>query len=128
MIYDTIQFFKRHGKMVIFNAIHFFDGYKSNFGYAMEVMRNANEAGADRLSCATATAPVSPTRYFPSPRRWLGNTAARWGLISTTTWAVPWPTAPLRCGLGPPRSRAITWAWGNAAATCSSQWSSPICS
>lgn len=49
MIADTIQFFKRHGKMVIFNAVHFFDGYKSNFGYAMEVIRSANEAGADRL-------------------------------------------------------------------------------
>ncbi len=64
MIYDTIQFFKRHGKMVIFNAVHFFDGYKSNFGYAMEVMRNANEAGADRLVLCDSNGACFPHEVF----------------------------------------------------------------
>lgn len=64
MIYDTIQFFKRHGKMVIFNAVHFYDGYRSNFGYAMEVMRSANEAGADRLVLCDSNGACFPHDVF----------------------------------------------------------------
>lgn len=49
MIGDTIEFMKRHGKEVVFDAEHFFDGYKSNEKYAMSVLEKATEAGADWL-------------------------------------------------------------------------------
>jgi len=49
MIRDTIRFFKEKQKEVIFDAEHFFDGYKANPLYAMETLRVAAEAGADCL-------------------------------------------------------------------------------
>lgn len=49
MITDTISFFKRHGKMVIFRAEHFFDGFRSNQSYAMQAVKAAFEEGADRV-------------------------------------------------------------------------------
>lgn len=49
MIYDTISFFKRNGKKVVFDAEHFFDGYRLNEKYALETLRAAKEAGADSL-------------------------------------------------------------------------------
>ncbi|MDP4097724.1 citramalate synthase [Paenibacillus sp. P96] len=49
MIYDSIAFLKRSGMEVIFDAEHFFDGYKHNPEYAVAVMRKAQEAGADWL-------------------------------------------------------------------------------
>lgn len=49
MIYDSIAFLKRKGLEVIFDAEHFFDGYKKNPEYALSVMRKAEEAGADWL-------------------------------------------------------------------------------
>lgn len=47
MIYDTIRFLKHKGLRVIYDAEHFFDGYKSNSAYALSTVRTAYEAGAD---------------------------------------------------------------------------------
>lgn len=47
MIRDTIKFFKDHGKEVIFDAEHFFDGYKGNRQYALETIKTAADAKAD---------------------------------------------------------------------------------
>ncbi len=49
MIEDSVSFFKKKGKEVIFDAEHFFDGYKENPLYAMKTLQVAKEAGADCL-------------------------------------------------------------------------------
>ncbi len=43
MIEDTVQFFKDHGIDVIFDAEHFFDGYKEDPEYAMKVVNLVDE-------------------------------------------------------------------------------------
>ncbi len=47
MIGDTVSFAVSRGKRVIFDAEHFFDGYKLNPDYAVEVIRTADKAGAE---------------------------------------------------------------------------------
>ncbi|MFN3598313.1 MAG: citramalate synthase [Aquificaceae bacterium] len=47
MVYESISFLKKHVKEVIFDAEHFFDGYKNNPQYALEVLKSALEGGAD---------------------------------------------------------------------------------
>lgn len=49
MITDTISYFKSKGKEVIFDAEHFFDGYKSNAQYAMKALEAAVKGGVDWL-------------------------------------------------------------------------------
>ena len=49
MIKDSIEFLIQNGKEVFFDAEHFFDGYKNNKGYALEVLKTAYNAGASRL-------------------------------------------------------------------------------
>lgn len=49
MISDTIEFLKGKNKEVIFDAEHFFDGYKENKEYAMETIKKAKASGADVL-------------------------------------------------------------------------------
>ncbi len=49
MVRDTIRYFKEQGKEVIFDAEHFFDGYKANKEYALEVLKAASDGGADCL-------------------------------------------------------------------------------
>jgi len=49
MIEDTVEFMKSRGKEVIFDAEHFFDGFKANPGYALDVLKAAQAAGADWL-------------------------------------------------------------------------------
>jgi len=46
---ESVKYIKGKGKEVIFDAEHFFDGYKENPTYAMKVLAAAAEAGADVL-------------------------------------------------------------------------------
>lgn len=47
MITESIAYLKKCGKEVIFDAEHFFDGYKHNKSYALAVVKAASGAGAD---------------------------------------------------------------------------------
>jgi len=49
MIRDTLAFFKAAGKEVVYDAEHFFDGYKNNPDYAVKSLQAAVEGGADTL-------------------------------------------------------------------------------
>ncbi len=49
LIYDSVQFLKKHVDEVIYDAEHFFDGYKENPKYALKTLKAAEEGGADRL-------------------------------------------------------------------------------
>ncbi|PKM83893.1 MAG: citramalate synthase [Firmicutes bacterium HGW-Firmicutes-13] len=47
MISDTIRYLKNKKIEVIYDAEHFFDGYKNNSEYALSTLEAAQEAGAD---------------------------------------------------------------------------------
>jgi 2-isopropylmalate synthase len=49
MIRKSVAFMKAHGRELIYDAEHFFDGYKASPGYALATLRAAAEAGADVL-------------------------------------------------------------------------------
>ncbi|MCX5845900.1 MAG: citramalate synthase [Deltaproteobacteria bacterium] len=49
MIRDSVAYLKSKGKEVIFDAEHFFDGYKNNPGYARTVIETALSAGSDMI-------------------------------------------------------------------------------
>ena len=54
MIGDSVAHLKAHGRRVIFDAEHFFDGYFANSEYALACLRAASEAGADSIDlCET---------------------------------------------------------------------------
>jgi len=47
MIGDTVRFLKDHGKFVVYDAEHCFDGYKLDQEYALATWQAAEKAGAD---------------------------------------------------------------------------------
>jgi 2-isopropylmalate synthase len=49
LIHDTIRYLKRHVDEVVYDAEHFFDGYRANPEFALECMQVAADAGADVL-------------------------------------------------------------------------------
>lgn len=49
MIEDSIAYLKAQGKFVIYDAEHFFDGYKANPDYALQTLEAAVRGGAERL-------------------------------------------------------------------------------
>jgi 2-isopropylmalate synthase len=49
LISDTVRFLKTHGREVVYDAEHFFDGYAANPDYALQTLEAAKSAGADVL-------------------------------------------------------------------------------
>src|SRR5579884_635714 len=49
LIEDTVSYLKSHGKEVIYDAEHFFDGYRANSAFALRTLEAAKKAGADVL-------------------------------------------------------------------------------
>lgn len=49
LIHDTVRYLKRHVDEVVYDAEHFFDGFRHNPAYAIECVRAAADAGADVL-------------------------------------------------------------------------------
>ncbi|MBI3333402.1 MAG: citramalate synthase [Candidatus Omnitrophica bacterium] len=77
MIADTVGYLKRRGLTVMYDAEHFFDGYRENPEYAMKTLKAAAEEGAGTLilcdtnggSIPSAVAAVvgEVRRRFPAP-------------------------------------------------------------
>lgn len=49
MVSDTIAYLKSKGKVVFFDAEHFFDGYKKNREYSLKVLHESQLSGADAI-------------------------------------------------------------------------------
>ena len=64
MISDTIAYLKQQGKEVVFDAEHFFDGYKANADYAMLSLKAAADAGADVLCLCDTNGGTFPEEVF----------------------------------------------------------------
>ena len=47
MIADTVRFLKQHGKFVVYDAEHCFDGFKEDRAHALATLQAAEQAGAD---------------------------------------------------------------------------------
>ena len=61
MIRETLAFFKARGKEVVFDAEHFFDGYKNNPDYAVRTLEAAVEGGAGVLALCDTNGGAFPS-------------------------------------------------------------------
>jgi 2-isopropylmalate synthase len=50
MIADSVGFLRREGKRVVYDAEHFFDGFREDPAYALRCLRAAVEAGAETVA------------------------------------------------------------------------------
>ncbi|NLO99949.1 MAG: citramalate synthase [Clostridiaceae bacterium] len=64
MVFETLSYFKKKGKEVIFDAEHFFDGYKANPEYAFRVLKAAVEGGADCLVLCDTNGGCFPSTVY----------------------------------------------------------------
>jgi 2-isopropylmalate synthase len=58
---ESVYYLKQHDKEVVFDAEHFFDGYKANAEYAVKVLEAASQAGADWLVLCDTNGGSLPT-------------------------------------------------------------------
>jgi 2-isopropylmalate synthase len=61
MISDSVKFLRAKDREVIYDAEHFFDGYKANPDYALKTLRAAQDAGARTLVLCDTNGGTLPT-------------------------------------------------------------------
>ncbi|WP_411345950.1 citramalate synthase [Paenibacillus sp. WLX1005] len=64
MIADSISFLRQQQMEVIFDAEHFFDGYKNNPEYALSVLRAAHQSGAKWLTLCDTNGGTLPHEIY----------------------------------------------------------------
>ncbi|MGH2955685.1 MAG: citramalate synthase [Solirubrobacterales bacterium] len=68
MIRDSIAFLRDAGKRVIYDAEHFFDGFRDDSGYALECVRAAAEAGAENVTLCDTNGSSLPDQVSEATR------------------------------------------------------------
>ena len=64
LIHSSVAFLKSHGKHVVYDAEHFFDGYKDDSEYAIHTLVAALEAGANTLVLCDTNGGTLPTEMY----------------------------------------------------------------
>ena len=60
MIADSVRYLAEHGREVVFDAEHFFDGYVEDPAYALATLRAASEAGASTVTLCDTNGGAMP--------------------------------------------------------------------
>ncbi len=60
MVRDTVSHLRKEGQRVFLDAEHFFDGYRDNRAYALEVLRTAYDAGAEVIALCDTNGGMLP--------------------------------------------------------------------
>jgi len=80
MIGDTVRFLKDHGKFVIYDAEHAFDGYKLNAEYALDTWRAAEKSGADFVVLCDTNGGCLPAEVAAITKTALGKLNCKIGI------------------------------------------------
>src|SRR5690606_17374892 len=80
MIRDTVSHLRAEGRRVFLDAEHFFDGYRENRAYALEVIRTAAEAGADVVALCDTNGGMLPDELADVVHEAVTATGARIGI------------------------------------------------
>ncbi|MGA8209242.1 MAG: citramalate synthase [Nocardioidaceae bacterium] len=80
MVRDTVEHLHREGQRVFLDAEHFFDGYRDNRSYALEVLRTAQEAGAELVALCDTNGGMLPGWVGEVVDDVLASTGARVGI------------------------------------------------
>src|SRR5690606_17679862 len=80
MVRDTVTHLRDNGQSVFVDAEHFFDGYRANRDYALEVLRVAAEAGAEVVALCDTNGGMLPDRVRDVVNDVIESTGARVGI------------------------------------------------
>ncbi len=80
MIADTVRYLKDHGRTVIYDAEHCFDGYKLDGEYALATWQTAEKAGADLVVLCDTNGGCLPSEVAEITRMAVGRLNCRVGI------------------------------------------------
>jgi 2-isopropylmalate synthase len=73
LVADSVSYLKKHGLETIFDAEHFFDGYKKNPKYTASVLTAAAEAGVDLLVLCDTNGGSVPDEVYEITKKVCGQ-------------------------------------------------------
>ena len=129
MVRDTVSHLRAEGQTVFLDAEHFFDGYRANRDYALEVLRTAYDAGAEVIALCDTNGGMLPG-WVADVVHDVARDTRRSGSASTatTTPAARSPTPSPPSTPARPTCRAPSTGTASAPATPTSSPSSPTSS
>ncbi len=80
MVRDTVSHLRAEGQRVFLDAEHFFDGYRDNRDYALEVLRTAYDAGAEVVALCDTNGGMLPSWVGDVVDDVLSSTGVRVGI------------------------------------------------
>ena len=80
MVRESVAHLRAEGQRVFLDAEHFFDGYRANRSYALEVIRVAAEAGADVIALCDTNGGMLPDELAEIVHEVLEKSNARLGI------------------------------------------------
>jgi len=80
MVADTVGYLKQHGRFVIYDAEHGFDGYKDDPAYALATWQAAERAGADIVTLCDTNGGSVPGQIAEITRRARAELGVRLGI------------------------------------------------
>ena len=73
MIRDSVAYLVNAGKRVIYDAEHFFDGYRDDSAYALECVRAAADAGAENVTLCDTNGSSLPAQVAEASKDVIGQ-------------------------------------------------------
>ena len=80
MVEATVRFMKGHNREVIYDAEHFYDGYKADAEYAIATLEAALRGGADRLVLCDTNGGMMPWEFSNATQETMARVNAPWGV------------------------------------------------
>jgi len=72
MVHDSISYLRKHGRKVIFDAEHFFDGFRNDEAYALSVLNAAQNAGASTIVLCDTRGGALPLEVYQATKQVVG--------------------------------------------------------
>ena len=101
MIGESVKFLSSHGKKVIFDAEHFFDGFKTDEAYALSALQAAHDAGAYCLCLCDTNGGIFPDEAYEITKKVTDASPTPLSPSTATTtagWRSPIPSPRCRRG------------------------------
>ncbi|HYG24129.1 MAG TPA: citramalate synthase [Verrucomicrobiae bacterium] len=118
MIGDTVRFLKDHGKFVIYDAEHAFDGFKLNADYALATWQAAEKAGADFVVLCDTNGGCLPSEIAEITRTALGKLNCKVGIHTHDDSGVGVANALAAVGAGAVHVQGTVNGYGERTGNC----------
>ncbi len=118
MIADTVRYLKQHGKFVVYDAEHCFDGFKEDRAHALATLHAAEKAGADIVTLCDTNGGSLPSEIAEITRLARAALRARIGIHTHDDIGLGVANALAALEAGATHVQGTVNGWGERTGNC----------